>query len=243
MSEIKDMITFLQKKGLISKPFDIDLLAEEYNRLVFDRIHGLSNIVAIVCYHSGVKEQLLKEKTRKREVVQARQISMYFMHKYTQLSLQSIGDYFYNPIINHVFDHATCIYSCGVVENLMQSDKYYRKLIEKIERYIKIKLNIMKPSKITVSISIPEELGEEIECNIEYHIENNGIGSYEFWGFKGNDVGQDSLEIDNIEPIFTDQSEDIKSSINKYIDDNIESVSEDICLKIDKIKSEYDGDI
>jgi len=93
----------------------------------------------------------------------------------------------------------------------------------------------MKNLNETVSISLPEELGEEIECKVEFHIENNGIGSYEYWGFKGYDAGQDYLETDSIKPIYTDQTEEIKASINKYIDDNYDSVCEDTELAIDEI--------
>lgn len=98
-------------------------------------------------------------------------------------------------------------------------------------------------SNETVNISLPEELGEEIECKVEFHIENNGIGSYEYWGFKGYDAGQDYLEIDSIEPYFTDQSEKVRASINKYIDDNYESVCQDAEMGIDEIYKDRANDI
>ncbi len=142
MNEIKDMIFFLMQKGLIIKPHNIDILVEEYHRLLFDRIHGLSNIVQIVCYKTGVKESQLIEKTRKREIVQSRQISMYFMKKYTKLSLQSIGDYFYNPLIHHVYDHATVLHALTTVNNLIETDKFYKSMVDDIERNIKIKLDV-----------------------------------------------------------------------------------------------------
>jgi len=93
----------------------------------------------------------------------------------------------------------------------------------------------------TINVSLPEELGEEIECNVQYHIENDGIGSYEFWGFKGYDAGQDYPEIDSIYPCFEDQYFEETALILEYIDKYYSAFEEEILLALDNIK--YDGDI
>ena len=79
----------------------------------------IQEIEDIVCGYFDVDKELLHTNTRKRPVVNARQITMYFAKKYTKLSFQRIGDYF------NGFDHTTIIHSCQTVEDLMDSDKEY----------------------------------------------------------------------------------------------------------------------
>jgi chromosomal replication initiator protein len=67
---------------------------------------------------------------RKREVVQVRQIAMYFAKKYTKLSLSVIGAYCGNK------DHATVLHSCKTMSNLIETDKKIRQYIEEIDKKI-----------------------------------------------------------------------------------------------------------
>lgn len=65
----------------------------------------------------GVNYDVLKDiNTRRRSVVERRQIAMYFLRRYTELSLADIGDLFKK-------DHATVLYSVNSIRNLMQTDK------------------------------------------------------------------------------------------------------------------------
>jgi len=93
------------------------------------------------------------------------------------------------------------------------------------------------------SLHLPEELGEEIDAEIKWTNENDGIGSYEFWGFRGYDAGQDYMDIYEINPIFTDQSEELQASILKYIDDNWEKCSEQVELSLMEKWNDQAGDI
>jgi len=90
----------------------------------------------------------------------------------------------------------------------------------------------MKVNYQNVFISLPEELGEEIEAKVEFVIQNDGIGSYEYWGQKCFDAGQDYIEIENIIPIFTNQSEEIKTVIGKYIKDNFDALSDEAAMNL-----------
>jgi hypothetical protein len=101
----------------------------------------------------------------------------------------------------------------------------------------------MKTYNEKVTVNIPEELGEQIECFATYYWENDGIGSYEFWGFSGYDKGNTYMVIDNITPIFTDQPEDVRLSINKFVDEHYDSIGEDIALQIEKIYEDMKNDI
>ncbi len=71
------------------------------------------------------------KKSRRREVVVPRQFAMYFIHKHTRLSLSKIGYYFNQP-------HNIVIYSCGVVENTLRTDRDYKDKYEKIVSIIDI---------------------------------------------------------------------------------------------------------
>jgi chromosomal replication initiator protein len=75
---------------------------------------------------------LLKSKTRKREIVQARQISMYFSKQLTKSSLKNIGMHFGGR------DHSTVIHACQTVNDLMDTDKKFKRDVEEISKRIKI---------------------------------------------------------------------------------------------------------
>jgi len=66
-------------------------------------------------------------RTRKREIVEPRQIAHYLARKYTMLSCEDIGEK-----IGGV-DHATVLHSCKTVNNLIDTDKHFRNKINKIE--------------------------------------------------------------------------------------------------------------
>ncbi len=72
-----------------------------------------------------------REKTRKREVVEARQIAMYFYKKRTRLSLAQIGMQLGNK------DHATVLHACKTVKNLSESDKDFATKFEDVQEYLK----------------------------------------------------------------------------------------------------------
>jgi len=66
----------------------------------------------------------LQSKTRKRHIVQARQLAMFFAKKFTKASLASIGSQIGKR------DHATVLHACKTVDNLAETDKQFRKYIE-----------------------------------------------------------------------------------------------------------------
>ena len=70
------------------------------------------------------------ERTRKREVVVARQMSMYLAKKYTTLSLAGIGDVLGKK------DHATVLHACKTISEQVGVDKKLRSDLEEIEQRI-----------------------------------------------------------------------------------------------------------
>ena len=70
----------------------------------------------------------LQSKTRKRHIVQARQLAMYFAKRFTKASLASIGSQIGKR------DHATVLHACRTVENLADTDKQFKKYIEDLSK-------------------------------------------------------------------------------------------------------------
>ena len=70
----------------------------------------------------------LQSKTRKRHIVQARQLAMYFAKKFTKASLASIGSQIGKR------DHATVLHACKTVDNLSFTDKQFRKYVEDLNQ-------------------------------------------------------------------------------------------------------------
>ena len=78
----------------------------------------------------NVKKDLIQSASRKREIVQARQVTMYFIKKHTELSLSQIGSHVGNR------NHATVLHACNTVKDLSDVDKSFRSDIEEIERLL-----------------------------------------------------------------------------------------------------------
>ena len=70
----------------------------------------------------------LQSKTRKRHIVQARQLAMYFAKRMTKTSLASIGSQIGKR------DHATVLHACKTVDNLSFTDKQFRKYVEDLNQ-------------------------------------------------------------------------------------------------------------
>ncbi|MDR1742778.1 MAG: chromosomal replication initiator protein DnaA [Dysgonamonadaceae bacterium] len=83
-----------------------------------------------VCHFFNIKNDLIQSASRKREIVQARQVTMFFMKRLTELSLSQIGAHVGNR------NHATVLHACNTVKDLSEVDKNFRADIEEIERLL-----------------------------------------------------------------------------------------------------------
>ncbi len=90
----------------------------------------ISYIQKVVCDYFEIKPDAILSKSRKREIVQARQIAMYFSKKYTNASLASIGAEIGGK------DHATVLYANRTVNNLSETDKTYKAFLNEIDKRI-----------------------------------------------------------------------------------------------------------
>ena len=95
------------------------------------RTISIEKIQDIVCKHFSVPMEILHSKSRKREIVQARQIAMYLSKVYTKNSLQVIG----HEIGDR--DHATVLHACKTVNNLRDTDKTFKANLKELELKLK----------------------------------------------------------------------------------------------------------
>ncbi|MBA7539151.1 Chromosomal replication initiator protein DnaA [subsurface metagenome] len=95
----------------------------------------IKNIVEIVARQQHMTPERLKAKTRKREIVEARQLAMYLATEYTTASLATIGEEIGEK------NHSTVLHSCKIVNNLQETDRNYRGIFyilkEKVEEETK----------------------------------------------------------------------------------------------------------
>ena len=89
---------------------------------------SIEYIQKVVSEYFQMEIATLQSKTRKRHIVQARQLAMFFAKKYTKASLASIG----NQIGKR--DHATVLHACKTVDNLTFTDKQFRKYVEDLNQ-------------------------------------------------------------------------------------------------------------
>ena len=89
---------------------------------------SIDYIQKVVSDYFQMDIQTLQSKTRKRHIVQARQIAMYFAKKFTKASLASIGTQIGRR------DHATVLHACKTVDNLSFTDKQFRKYVEDLNQ-------------------------------------------------------------------------------------------------------------
>ena len=92
-------------------------------------------IQELVAGHFELPVEILQGKTRKRQVVIARQLSMYLAKQLTDQSLKAIGENFGGR------DHSTVIYSCKTVQDLMETDAIFKDTVSDLQRKIKMSLS------------------------------------------------------------------------------------------------------
>ncbi|MCQ2052118.1 MAG: chromosomal replication initiator protein DnaA [Bacteroidaceae bacterium] len=92
----------------------------------------IEQIMDTVCSFYSLEISQIQTKSRKREVVQARQICMYIAKKYLDFSLSQIGTYIGGR------DHATVLHACNTVKDQIMVDKIFRSDLQKIEESLNL---------------------------------------------------------------------------------------------------------
>jgi chromosomal replication initiator protein len=126
------LISLIAQSSLNKKSINLDLARQMIDKFVKHTIKEVSIdfIQKVVCDYFGLPVDQMNTKTRKREIVQARQVAMYFSKKHTKSSLATIGLQCGNK------DHATVLHACKTIANLIETDKQFRTFVMDIDKKI-----------------------------------------------------------------------------------------------------------
>ena len=93
---------------------------------------SIEQIQDYVCDYFGIDTNKVREKTRKQEIVEARQIAMYLSKQFTDSSLKTIGLHFGGR------DHSTVIHAISTVEERMQTTAKHKRIVEELHQKIEV---------------------------------------------------------------------------------------------------------
>ena len=120
------IISLIAQSSFNRKEITIELAKSIVDKFVKNTKKEVSidYIQKVVSDYFQMDVETLQSKTRKRHIVQARQLAMFFAKKYTKASLASIGSQIGKR------DHATVLHACKTVDNLSSTDKQFKKYVE-----------------------------------------------------------------------------------------------------------------
>jgi chromosomal replication initiator protein len=124
------LVSVLAQSTLIKKEITIDLVSEMLDKLVITTQKDISidEIKKTVCDFFELPYDKLLSKSRKREIVMVRQIAMYLSKNHTKYSTAQIGDQIGKK------DHTTVIHSCKSIQNMIDTDKAFKKTMQDLEK-------------------------------------------------------------------------------------------------------------
>lgn len=128
------LISIMAQSSLNKKAINLELARSMIDKFVksTSREISIDYIQKVVCDYFNLPVEIINSKTRKREIVQARQLAMYFSKKHTKSSLATIGLHCGNK------DHATVLHACRTINNLVETDKQFRIYVEDLDKKIKL---------------------------------------------------------------------------------------------------------
>jgi len=129
------LISLIAHATLCHKEITVSLAESITGKIVGEKQSDVSIdlIVDTVCEYFNITRDILLSKSRKRQIVQARQIAMYECRNLIQnCSLSTIGAELGGK------DHATVLHACTTVQDLMATDKAFRQYVTDIEGMISV---------------------------------------------------------------------------------------------------------
>ena len=128
------IISLIAQSSFNKKEITIGLAKEIVEKFVKNtkREVSIDYIQKVVSDYFQMDIDTLQSKTRKRHIVQARQLAMFFAKKFTKASLASIGSQIGQR------DHATVLHACKTVDNLSSTDKQFRKYVEDLTKKLSV---------------------------------------------------------------------------------------------------------
>jgi len=124
------LISLTARATMARQDLTVQLAEQVIGNIVGDEVNSVSidKVQNMVCEYFNITHDALVSKSRKRQIVQARQISMYLCRKLiANCSLSAIGTETGGK------DHATVLHACSTVSDLMSTDRIFRKYVNDIE--------------------------------------------------------------------------------------------------------------
>ncbi len=124
------IISLIAQSSFNKKDVTVELAKQVVEKFVKNvkREISIDYIQKVVSDYFQLDLEILQSKTRKRHIVQARQLAMFFAKKYTKSSLANIGSQIGDR------DHATVLHACKTVDNLMSTDKQFKKYVDELTK-------------------------------------------------------------------------------------------------------------
>jgi ATPase involved in DNA replication initiation len=132
--DLEGIITSLMAHSLVyNKEVDLELAERVVHKIIKleKRQITVDKIQEVVSSYFDVGLEDIHSKSRKREIVQARQVTMFLSKKYTDHSYSHIGN------LVGKRDHATVLHACKTIKNTMEVDKTFRSTMKTIEELLK----------------------------------------------------------------------------------------------------------
>ncbi len=128
------IISLIAQSSFNKKEITLELAKQVVEKFVKNtkREVSIDYIQKVVSDYFQMDVDTLQSKTRKRHIVQARQLAMFFAKKFTKASLASIGSQIGKR------DHATVLHACKTVDNLSTTDKQFRKYVEDLTKKLSV---------------------------------------------------------------------------------------------------------
>ena len=123
------IISIMAQSSLVNSEFDLSLCKQILHNIVADIEHevDIDFIQKSVSEYMGISIDLIQGKTRKREVVEARQLAMYFAKEYTSYTYKTIGEFFKR-------DHSTVIHAVNAVGEQMETNRHLKTAIAELKK-------------------------------------------------------------------------------------------------------------
>ncbi len=128
------LIKLLANSSLNNIEIDLELAKKTVREIATDRkLHiTIETITKTVCDYMNIAENKIRDKTRRKEIVLARQIAMYLSKELTKSSLKTIGLHFGGR------DHSTVIHACNSIEEAKLVDPSLKELVNSLRSQIEL---------------------------------------------------------------------------------------------------------
>lgn len=126
------LISLIANATLAHKEITVELAGQITGQLIGETKHEITidRVQQVVCDYFNISRDDMLSRTRKRNIVQARQIAMYMSRNLINCSLSAIGAEIGGK------DHATVLHACTTVSDLLATDKAFRQYVSDIEKVL-----------------------------------------------------------------------------------------------------------